>query len=72
MDDKLKQANDNIVLLISEIVRLRKENNKGYCVDTKAQQYAMDNKTSCYNCDECSRLHYENMWEYLINKYTVE
>nr|DAH73462.1 MAG TPA: hypothetical protein [Caudoviricetes sp.] len=70
MEDKLKQANDNMEILVKEIVKLRKERDRSYCVHP---QEKFDNENFCdNNCDECQIKYYENMKEYLLKKYQVE
>ena len=64
---KIGQIRENISLLISEIVSLRKERDSCYCVDVES----MDNETCSGDCDKCKQQYYKNMEEYLNNKYNV-
>ena len=64
---KIEQIRENISLLISEIVSLRKERDSCYCVDVES----MNNGTCNADCDKCHQQYYKNMEEYLNNKYNV-
>lgn len=64
---KIEQIRENISLLISEIVSLRKERDSCYCVDVES----MNNGTCIGDCDKCQQQYYKNMEEYLNNKYNV-
>lgn len=64
---KIEQIRENISLLINEIVSLRKERDKCYCVDVES----MNNGTCIDDCDKCKEQYYKNMEEYLNNKYNV-
>ena len=46
---KIEQIRENISLLISEIVSLRKERDSCYCVDVES----MNNGTCIGDCDKC-------------------
>lgn len=67
MQDKLAQANDNISMLISEIVSLKEARDSEKCCDVEA----MESHTCDSKCEECKQRFYENMEEYLNNKYQV-
>ena len=64
---KIEQIRENISLLISEIVSLRKERDSCYCVDVEP----MNNGTCIGDCVKCKEQYYKNMEEYLNNKYNV-
>lgn len=64
---KIEQIRENISLLISEIVSLRKERDKCYCVDVES----MNNGTCIGDCDKCQQQYYKDLEEYLNNKYNV-
>lgn len=64
---KIEQIRENISLLISEIVSLRKEKDKCYCVNADS----MNNGTCIDDCDKCKEQYYKNMEKYLNNKYNV-
>lgn len=64
---KIEQIRENISLLISEIVSLRKERDKYYCVHADS----MNNGTCIGDCDKCQQQYYKDLEEYLNNKYNV-
>ena len=64
---KIENVRENISSLIDEIVDLRKERDSGYCCDV----YSMENNICDGECNKCKNIHYENMREYLNNKYNV-
>ena len=57
---KIEQIRENISLLISEIVSLRKERDSCYCVDEEP----MNNGTSIGDSVKCKEQYYKNMEEY--------
>ena len=64
---KIEQIRENISLLISEIVSLRKERDSYYCVDVKS----MYNETCSGDCIKCKEQYYKDLEEYLNSKYNV-
>jgi hypothetical protein len=69
-EEKLKKVNENIEILINEIIKLRKERDKSYCV---YPQEKFDNENFCESkCDECKIKYYEDMKEYLLEEYQVK
>lgn len=69
MEEELKQANENIKILVSEVVKLRKERDRSYCVHP---QEKYDNEDYCEgNCDECKKKFYKGMEDYLLKEYQV-
>ena len=63
----IEQVRENISLLISEIVSLRKERDNYCCVDVES----MYNETCSGDCIKCKEQYYKNMEEHLNNKYNV-
>lgn len=64
---KIQQVSETISLLINEIVELRKEKSKGYCIDIEAK----NSKACDKKCVECKQKFFKNMEEYLNNKYNI-
>lgn len=70
MEEKLKQANDNIETLVKEIVKMRREKNEMYCVHPR-EKYDIEN--FCEDkCEECKDKYYNEVKEYLLEKYQVK
>lgn len=62
-----EELNKGIEELVYEVVRLRKELKKGYCVD--AEKYR--NKECDGDCEKCEEKYYRDMYNWLINHYSV-
>jgi hypothetical protein len=69
MEEKLKQANENIEILITEIIKFRREKNSMYCVHPR-EKYDIENFCDD-KCEECKNEFYSNMKEYLLKEYQV-
>ena len=66
-DINIEQIRENISILISEIISIRKERDKDYCVKPEA----MYNKTCNYGCDKCKIEYYKNMEKYLNGEFNI-
>ena len=68
VDKNIVEANENIKLLISTIINLRKAKDKPYCVDPEKNASDMCEPDGC---EECVAGFYENMKDYLETEYLV-
>ena len=66
-DINIEQIRENISILISEIISMRKERDKDCCVKPEA----MYNKTCNCDCDKCKIEYYKNMEKYLNDEFNI-
>lgn len=67
LKQKLDKANRNISTLITEIVRLKRDEGKGFCKFPQKQLDGCNN-----NCDECRDLYFNELEQYLNNEFLVK
>ena len=71
MEEKLKQANDNIDYLINRIISLKAERSSGNCSYPRER---FDEKWDCdkKKCSDCRNKYYNDMEKEMLDKYIIK
>ena len=67
MDKKLKEANENIAILVSRLVVIMSQQNMAYCPYGDCKYTDIE----CYSCDICQKEYWNNVKKEMIDRYSV-